>query len=519
MKKRTTFNPMLYWVFFLSFWAMHVQAQTNKLVIDTESGKVQINKHIYGHFAEHLGRNIYGGIWVGPDSDVPNDEGYRKDVMQALIDLEIPNLRWPGGCFADEYHWTDGIGNPADRPKMVNTHWGGVTEDNSFGTHEFLNFTKKINTEPYITGNVGSGSVEEMSKWIEYINFDGVSPMADLRKRNGQEEPWNIKYWGVGNESWGCGGHMTPEYYANEYRRYATYARDYGGNKLYKIAGGANNWDLNWTEVLMKNIPLQMMDGLSLHYYTVTGTWENKGAATTFTREEYLETLVKAAVMDNLIEKHRQIMDKYDPEKKVGLIIDEWGTWYKVEPGTNPGFLYQQNTMRDAHVAAITLNIFNKHAERVHMANLAQTVNVLQAIILTNEDDMILTPTYHIFDLYKPHKDALLLNHFLTSESLTIGDRSFEALQVSTSKSEDGTVNISVANIHPDKKINLDVDLIGNSFKSVQGEMVTAASIDTYNTFENKDAVKKSSFSGYKLTKNNLQVEVPANSVAMIRVK
>lgn len=495
-----------------------IQAQ-NKLVINTTQENATINKHIYGHFAEHLGRNIYGGIWVGPDSSVPNEDGYRLDVMQALIDLEIPNLRWPGGCFADEYHWTDGIGEPSERPKMVNTNWGGVTEDNSFGTHEFLNFVDKINTEAYITGNVGSGSVEEMSKWIEYINFDGVSPMADLRKKNGQENSWNLKYWGVGNESWGCGGNMTPEYYANEYRRYATYARDYGGNKLFKIAGGANNWDLNWTEVLMKNIPLEMMDGLSLHYYTVTGSWENKGSATDFDKEEYLETLNKATVMDDLIAKHSQIMDKYDPEKKVGLIIDEWGTWFKVEPGTNPGFLYQQNTMRDAHVAAITLNIFNKHADRVYMANLAQTVNVLQAIILTSEDDMLLTPTYHVFDLYKPHKDAKLLSHFLTSEKVEFGKQNMEALQVSTSKSEDGTINISIANVHPDKKMEIDIDLIGMNSSKAEGAMVTAPKIDSYNTFEKKDVVKKEVFKDFNLNKNNLKVTAPANSVIMLRVK
>lgn len=491
----------------------------NKLIVNTDQGKVIINKHIYGHFAEHLGRNIYGGIWVGPDSKVPNEDGYRKDVMQALIDLEIPNLRWPGGCFADEYHWTDGIGDPAQRPKMVNTHWGGVTEDNSFGTHEFLNFTKKIGTEPYITGNVGSGSVEEMSKWIEYINFDGVSPMAELRKRNGQSEPWNIKYWGVGNESWGCGGNMTPEYYANEYRRYATFARDYGGNKLYKIAGGANDWDLNWTEVLMKNIPLHLMDGLSLHYYTVTGTWENKGKATVFTKEEYLETLRKASRVDELITKHSTIMDKYDPEKKVGIILDEWGTWFQVESGTNPGFLYQQNTMRDAHIAAISLNTFNKHAARVHMANLAQTVNVLQAIILTNEDDMILTPTYHVFDLYKPHKDALLLPHYLVSEQVSFGKEKMDALHVSSSKSADGTVNISIANIHPDKKMHLEVDVRGMSPSAVTAEIVSAPSIDSYNSFEKKNVVKKSTFKDFSLKKDTLTITVPANAVLMVRVK
>jgi alpha-L-arabinofuranosidase len=495
------------------------EAQTNRLIINADQGTVIINKHIYGHFAEHLGRNIYGGIWVGPDSKIPNEDGYRLDVMKAIQKLEIPNLRWPGGCFADEYHWTDGIGNPKDRPTMINTHWGGVVEDNSFGTHEFMNFAKKIGAEPYITGNVGSGSVDEMSKWIEYINFDGVSPMSNLRKKNGQDQPWNIKYWGVGNENWGCGGNMTAEYYANEYRRYATYARNYGGNTLYKIAGGANGNDYNWTEVLMKTIPLNMMDGLSVHYYTMTGSWTDKKSATDFDRETYLETLRKAAGIEELIVRHGAIMDQYDPQKRIGMIIDEWGTWYQVEPGTNPGFLYQQNTMRDAQVAAISLNIFNKHADRVHMANLAQTVNVLQAIILTNDTDIILTPTYHVFDLYKPHKDATLLSHHLVTEEVAYGKEKLEALNVSTSKSPDGTVNISIANIHPDKKIDLDVVLRGIAAKNVTAEYVTAPTIDSYNTFEKKEVVKKAVFKDFKLDKDNLKIAVPANSVLMVRVK
>ena len=494
-------------------------AQNNRLIVNADQEGVTINKHIYGHFAEHLGRNIYGGIWVGPDSKIPNEDGYRLDVMNAIKKLEIPNLRWPGGCFADEYHWTDGIGDPKDRPTMVNTHWGGVTEDNSFGTHEFLNFARKIGAEPYITGNVGSGSVDEMSKWIEYINFDGVSPMSNLRKKNGQDEPWNLTYWGVGNENWGCGGNMTAEYYANEYRRYATYARDYGGNKLYKIAGGANTDDYNWTEVLMKTIPLQMMDGISVHYYTMTGSWENKQSATQFDKETYLETLRKSAHIEELIKRHGAIMDQYDPEKRIGMIFDEWGTWYQVEPGTNPGFLYQQNTMRDAFVAAISLNIFNKHADRVHMANLAQTVNVLQAIILTNDNDMILTPTYHVFDMYKPHKDATLLSHHLVSEEVSFGKEKMETLNVSTSKSPDGTVNISIANIHPDKKIDLDVLLRGMEAKSVNAQILTAPEINSHNTFENKEVVKVSEFKDFKLSKENLKIAVPAKSVLMVRVK
>jgi len=514
--KKTLLGGLLLAVLMLSGLTVFAQ---NKLIVNADQGKTQISRHIYGHFSEHLGRCIYGGIWVGPDSDIENIDGYRKDVFEALKNLNIPNLRWPGGCFADEYHWTDGIGPKSERPKMINTHWGGVTEDNSFGTHEFMTFCEMLETEPYITGNVGSGSVEEMSKWVEYINFDGVSPMADLRKRNGREEPWSIKYWGVGNESWGCGGNMTAEYYANEYRRYATFARNYSGSRLYKIAGGANSTDYNWTEVLMKNIPLNMMDAMSLHYYTVPGSWGKKGSATEFSKEEYLTTLEKAAFMDELLQKHGTIMDKYDPNKRVKLIVDEWGTWYDVEPNTNPGFLYQQNTLRDAFVAAITLNTFNKHADRVHMANLAQTVNVLQALILTEEDEMLLTPTYHVFDLYRPHMDATLLPTHLESEMVEAGSVKMEALNVSSSLSDDGTVNIAIANINPEKAIDLAVSLRGTNAKDVSGRYLTAPELNSHNSFEQKEVVSIKDFKDFKWSKDVLNVKVPAKSVIVLRVK
>ncbi|QDH77919.1 alpha-N-arabinofuranosidase [Echinicola soli] len=514
--KKILLGGLMMAVVMLSGFATMAQ---NKLVINADQGKTQISRHIYGHFSEHLGRCIYGGIWVGPDSEIENINGYRTDVFEALKALDIPNLRWPGGCFADEYHWTDGIGPRSERPKMINTHWGGVTEDNSFGTHEFFGFVEMLGTEPYITGNVGSGSVEEMSKWVEYINFDGVSPMANLRKKNGRDEPWQIKYWGVGNESWGCGGNMTPEYYANEYRRYATFARDYPGAKLYKIAGGANSTDYNWTEVLMQKIPLHMMDAMSLHYYTIPGNWGDKGSSTDFSKEEYLTTLEKAAFMDQLLTNHETRMDKYDPRKRVKLIVDEWGTWYDVEPNTNPGFLYQQNTLRDAFVAAITLNIFNQHADRVHMANLAQTVNVLQALILTEDDKMLLTPTYHVFDLYKPHMDATLLPSYLTSEKVKAGDVEMEALNVSSSLSEDGTVNISIANVDPDKAMDLDVLLHGTEAKEVSGRYLTAPELNSHNSFEDNEVVSIEAFDDFKWNKDVLNVKVPAKSVIVLRVK
>lgn len=351
-----------------------LSAQENKMMLNADQGKHVISKHIYGHFAEHLGHCIYGGFWVGEDSPIPNTRGIRNDVVKALKDISIPNLRWPGGCFADEYHWMDGIGPRSERPKMINTHWGGVVEDNSFGTHEFLDLCEQLECEPYICGNVGSGSVEEMSKWVEYITFDGESPMANLRRKNGRDKAWNVKFWGVGNENWGCGGNMKPDFYADLYLRYATYCRNYGDNRLYKIAGGPNVADYEWTETLMKKIGYRM-NGLSLHYYTVPKTWGDKGSATEFDKQEYLTTIQKALFMEELVNKHSTIMDKYDPMKRVALIPDEWGTWYNVEPGTNPGFLYQQNTLRDAIVTAVTLNVFNNHCDRVKMANIAQAID------------------------------------------------------------------------------------------------------------------------------------------------
>ncbi|RYG07303.1 MAG: alpha-N-arabinofuranosidase, partial [Chitinophagaceae bacterium] len=367
-------------VFTIVLLSLTADAQTVEAKIEDNS-KTLISRHIYGQFAEHLGRSIYDGFWVDKKLNVKKQGRIRLDIVEALKKIQIPNLRWPGGCFADEYHWRDGIGKPKNRPKMVNTHWGGVTEDNSFGTHEFLELCKLLGTEPYISANVGSGTPEEMSKWVEYLNFKGESPMSKLRKENGHEEPFNVSFWGVGNESWGCGGNMTADYYSNEYRRYATFAKDYPEIKLKKIAGGANDFDYNWTETAMKVIG-QRMWGLSLHYYTLpTGNWGEKGSATGFSEQEYFNTMERALKMDELVTKHSAIMDKYDPKKNVALVVDEWGIWTDVEPGTNPGFLYQQNSLRDALIAGSTLNIFHKHAERVKMANLAQTVNVLQSLI------------------------------------------------------------------------------------------------------------------------------------------
>ena len=483
-----------------------------KIIVNTLDKKSKINKNIYGNFSEHLGRCIYNGLFVGTDSPIPHVNGMRTDVVQALKNIKLPVLRWPGGCFADEYHWKDGIGPKENRKRMINTHWGGVVEDNSFGTHEFLEFCRQVGCEPYINGNVGSGTVQEMSEWMEYMTFGGVSPMAQLREQNGQKEPWKVKYFGVGNENWGCGGNMRPEYYADLYRRFQTYVRNYGDNRVFKIACGPNSGDYDWTDKVME-IAGEYADGLSLHYYTVPGdSWDHKGSATQFTQAEYYATLRKAQYMDELVTRHAQIMDRHDPSHKVGLIVDEWGTWFDVEPGTNPGFLYQQNTMRDAMVAALTLNIFNRHSDRVVMANIAQMVNVLQAVILTEGEKMVLTPTYHVFDLYKSHQDATLLGCFVEAETV----EGVQDLSASASQDAQGAVHVTVANLNATEPCP--VELLAKTPQEVTGRLLSG-SMDAYNDFDHPHAVEIAPMSGFQTEGNAVRFTLPACSVAEITLK
>lgn len=491
-----------------------------RISIDTAHKKNTISPYIYGHFAEHLGRCIYEGIWVGPDSPIPNSEGIRTDIVEALRRIRIPVLRWPGGCFADEYHWKDGVGSQGERRAMINKSWGKVIENNSFGTHEFLRLCELLECEPYVVGNVGSGTVLEMQEWLEYMTAEADAPMPNWRRKNGREEPWAVRFFGVGNENWGCGGNMRPEYYADEYRRYQTYARSHGEGNLYKIACGASDFDYNWTEVLMK-MAGRYMDGLSLHYYTVPGTWKDKGSATDFSEDEWFTTLKKALVMENLVQKHAEIMDRYDPEKRVGLIVDEWGTWYNVEPGTNPHFLFQQNSLRDALVAGVTLNIFNKYSDRVYMANLAQTVNVLQALVLTEGDKFILTPTYHVFDLYKAHQGATLLETII-EQGATYANGSERLPQVSVSASEDpqGRVNITLCNLDSKAAAVVALSVKGRQEGGkVSGASLTAPDMHAYNSFDNPDTLRPVEVTGLQMAGGELQVELAPMSVTLLTIE
>jgi len=488
----------------------------NLLILNADLGIGTINKNIYGHFSEHLGRCIYRGYWVGEDSPIANTRGIRSDIVEALRNIRIPVLRWPGGCFADEYHWKDGIGPRNERPTMINTHWGGVTENNHFGTHEFMDLCEQIGAEPYICGNVGSGTVQEMQEWVEYITFDGVSPMADLRRQNGRELPWKLTYFGIGNENWGCGGNMTAEYYANVYRRYQTYVRNFSGNRIQKIASGGYGDNFDWTDVLMREAG-RMMRGLSIHYYTGPERPLSR-SATEFGEAEWFDVLEKAGRMDELITQHTAIMDRYDPRRRVGLIVDEWGTWYSVEPGTNPGFLYQQNSLRDALVAGLTLNIFNAHCDRVTMANLAQTVNVLQALILTDEEKMLLTPTYHVFELYKVHQDATLIHQDLKCNEYTYEGNTVPAISASASKDSDGKIHVTLCNLDPERDQSLVCDLRGMDVGSIGGRIITAEEMTAHNTFENPELVRSVGFKGAHIVEGKLRIELPAKSVVLLEI-
>ena len=492
-------------------------AQENTIILKTGQAKDTISRFIYGHFAEHLGRCIYGGIWVGEDSDIPNIRGFRSDVIDALKEIDIPVLRWPGGCFADLYRWKDGIGPKEDRPPILNVFWGQVTEDNSFGTHEFLDLCELLNTEPYIAVNVGSGTVADAADWVDYVTSDKDSPMTRLRKQNGRVDPWKVKFWGIGNENWGCGGNMEADYYADLFKRYSSYCR-----AEYKVASGGLNFDLNWTETLMKKTQHEqrLIQGLSYHHYTFCHSWGIKGPAYGFPEEDWFLTLSKNVRMEDNLEQQIAMMEKYDPDNHVALIADEWGNWHDAEPGTNPGFLYQQNTLRDALTAGIYLNVFNSHCYRVKMANIAQTVNVLQAMVLTKDKELVKTPTFYVFKLYKVHQDALQIPSEVQCENYTYENDSIPALSVSASKNKEGFINVSVVNTNPNKDINAVIKIDNNSkFRVEKAEVITAKAMDSLNDFGKEEQVNIKSFSGYKLKGNEIHVALPSKSIVQLTLE
>ncbi len=494
--------------------AMAQQSVSADITIHGDQNGPKVNRQLFGQFAEHLGAGIYGGIWVGEDSPIPNTRGYRNDVLQALRKLSVPVIRWPGGCFADEYNWREGVGPRAQRPVKINTHWGKVTEPNTFGTHEFLDFAELVGAEAYISGNVGSAAPRELAEWVEYVTSPAGS-LASERAANGRKDPWKLPYIGLGNELWGCGGNMRAEYAADVTRRYSTFIKVPAGVHIVKSASGPSDEDYNWMEVMMRDAS-RHFDAIGLHYYTITGTWAKKGSATIFDEAEYARTLQATLRLDGIITRHSAIMDKYDPKKRVSLAIDEWGTWFDTEPGTNPGFLFQQNSLRDALVAALNINIFVKHADRLKMANIAQMINVLQAMILTKGDKMVLTPTYHVFEMFKAYQDSTALAVDIKSPWYNNASSTMPAVSASAVRDKEGRLHISLVNVDPSRAIPITAALSGVTAASVTGRVLTAPAVNSFNTFEQPTVVHPVAFTGASIQAGALKVVLPPRSVVVL---
>ncbi|MCA9883060.1 MAG: alpha-N-arabinofuranosidase [Anaerolineae bacterium] len=493
----------------------------NKITLKGKTELGKINKHIYGHFAEHLGGCIYDGIWVGEDSDIPNVRGIRTDIVEAMKAINAPNLRWPGGCFADVYHWRDGIGPKDQRPLTINSHWGNAPETNAFGTHEFMDLCEQIGCDPYIGGNVGSGTVQEMRDWVEYITSDYPGTLSALRRENGREKSWPMPFWGIGNENWGCGGHMVPEFYADLYRQFHTHVKNYGDTPMMKIASGYGGSDTDGEDIAVVMDRLYnsrfkvRTDGVSIHYYVYLRHDETQ-SATEFSKDQWFETMKLAHHIDHVIETNDAVLSKYDPDKKIWLIIDEWGNWFVVEKGHNPGFLYQQNTVRDAVVAAHTLHIFQDHNDRVQMANIAQTVNVLQAMILTEGEKMLLTPTYHVFGMLKGHQDATRLALDVETDAYSDGETTLPAYSASASRSASGDVLLSLCNLKPDEALTITCDLQDLNVATVEGLVLGGGAMNAHNTFDEPEHVVPTEFAGAILAGQSLKIDLPAGAVVAL---
>jgi len=502
-------------------------AQKVELTVDVSKAGAKIDRNIFGQFAEHLGHGVYEGIWVGPGSPIPNTRGIRNDVVAALKAIKAPNVRWPGGCFADEYHWRKGIGS--QRPETLNPNWGGVIEPNTFGTHEFMDFLDQIGAEAYLSVNVGSGTPQEAAEWLEYLTTAQPTALAKERAANGHPAPYKIAYLGIGNESWDCGGNMTPDYYLSQLKIYSRFVRNFNPaqqdkQRMLKIAvgpGGGEPRFTEWTEAVMKAYQNHQwswdIDGLSLHSYTVV-RWPPAYASVGFGEKEYSQILKSTLEMEGLVSKYSAMMDKYDPQKKVALAVDEWGAWYAPLPGSNPGFLVQQNSLRDAILAALNLNIFVRHADRVRMANIAQMINVLQAMILTDKEKMVLTPTYYVYKMYVPFQDATFVPVTFNAGAYTHGEITLPHLDAIAAKDRAGRLWVEITNIDPNQPVEIEVSLVGVTPKSAAGETLTASKVDSVNSFEASNTVVPKPISA-KVQGGKLALKLEPKSVTVISVE
>jgi len=482
-----------------------------------------IDRNIFGQFAEHLGNGIYGGIWVGPDSTIPNVRGIRSDVVAALRALHVPNIRWPGGCFADEYHWRDGIGPAAGRKATVNANWGAAIEPNSFGTDEYMDFINQIGSEAYVSVNVGSGTVAEAAAWMAYMTSDAATSAGKERAANGHPAPYRVKFLGLGNESWGCGGAMTPDYYVSQLKIYARYVRNYnpaqtGAQAMRRVAVGADGSKTEYVEAVMQawhdKVWSWDLEGLSLHSYTSAG-WPPAHPSTHFGASDYTLFLKDTLNMEALIAQHSQIMDHYDPQKKIPLVVDEWGAWLAPLPGSNPGFLVQQNSLRDAVLAALNLDIFARHADRVRMANIAQMVNVLQAMIMTDHERMVLTPTYYVFRMYAPFQDATFIPVQVDAGQSASGLPRVDAIAARDAR---GNLWLAVVNLDPERPVRIHAAVAGTAMRGAHGQVLTAGEVDSINTFDSPHRVQPTPIDGVAAA-GAVLLELPAKSVSVLQLR
>ena len=489
----------------------------------------RIAPEIYGHFVEHLGRCIYNGIWVGEDADVPHTDGVRDDTVELLAALDPPVFRWPGGCFAEDYYWEDGIGPREERPRRRNLWWAqgrpGSTdvevfeETNEFGTDEFVRTCELLGAEPYLAVNVGTGTPREAMNWVEYCNSAGDTEYTRMREENGSPEPHGVRYWGIGNETYGCGGDYEPGDYGLEYRRYATFLRGLQRAEMTDdielVACGFT--DPDWNRQFMETVGgksifdyVQLVDHVSVHRYVSTES------DTDFSEDGYYASLAECAEIRTDIDRLTDVLDEFAPSDDIGIVIDEWGLWHPEATFENGN--EQENTVRDGVIAASFLDIFNSRADRVTMANIAQTVNVLQCLVQTGEGTAWPTPTYRVFDLYKPHMGATALRTSVETAVRDVRSSENDLPYVGASASAcDSELFVTLSNRHYRDSRSVRVD-VGAAPADASAEVLFAEQTPReFSTAANADQFAPANLA-VDVESDGVHLDVPAASVAGVRI-
>jgi alpha-L-arabinofuranosidase len=510
-----------------------------EILLDEPLGTISPN--VYGHFLEHIGGVIYDGVWVGEDSKIPNIHGLRQELVEEMRKIKAPVVRYPGGCFADSYDWRDGVGAPDRRPRRTN-YW--IEEDSSsspashhyesnrFGTGEFMRFCQAVGCEPYLAANLRSLPGEEFYRWVEYCNSPaGSTTLAEARAASGFPQPYDVRYWGVGNESWGCGGNFTAQEYAVEFRRYSSWLPQYG-RPLALIASGPNSDDWQWTRGFFEEIArkdkslLESIFGWALHYYSWnlsrghSEDWEEaKGDALKFDPQDWYEVLREGNRLESLIDGHWQVMKEFDPEHGVKLVVDEWGPWYRPGSELTPGnFLEQTPTIRDAVFSAMTLDIFNRNPEKVTLAAPAQLVNCLNSLYLAHEDRFCVTPVGHVFGMYAAHQGGESVRTMISAPKVHYArdgkPAAFWGLNGSASVHGKDLV-LTMVNPHVSEIRETEIAIRGGAVKSAVMTVLTGSDLHAHNSFDQRTAVvprvNDAGFAGSRFT-----LEVPAASVTKL---